>query len=191
MANNTRLFLIVGVLACSCGGDAAPDKRTLCDALAITAGALKDESLKHASDEYAAADRAMQKWEQWNAKSVTAEQNGTGEYSGAGNRAPTYARAGNAFCDAANVQMWQLTELATLTNDRDVKDAAYRLFRENLFCSWHDLGTAKERNVFLGDWERRRSELEATARDVVDACFKKFGGTAPSVHTPGIWVPVE
>ena len=123
MPNRASTFLMIAFLGSGCGRSTTqPEKRNLCEALAIAAGALNDETLKHASQEYAAADRAMQKWEQWEAKAVRPEQNGTGEYSGASQRAQMYARAGSAFCDAARVNAWQLQELAKLTNDRNIID---------------------------------------------------------------------
>jgi hypothetical protein len=133
----------------------------------------------------------MQKWEQWEAKTVTPEQEGTGEYSGGWQRGRMYARAGNAFCDAARTTSWQLIELGRLINERDVVDAL-RPLDNTLRCKQGSpTATAAERKAFLGDWERHRSELVAAARNGVDACFKKFGGTPPRVHTPSTWVTLE
>ena len=192
MPNRASTFLMIAFLGSGCGRSTTqPEKRNLCEALAIAAGALNDETLKHASQDYAAADRAMQKWEQWEAKAVRPEQNGTGEYSGASQRAQMYARAGSAFCDAARVNAWQLQELAKLTNDRNIIDGLSYL-EDKIDCRFTGLAeSANERKVFLGNWERNRSELAAAVRDGVDACFRKISGTPPSVHTPGIWVPME
>jgi hypothetical protein len=190
MRRKTSALLLGLLLAGGCSDDVS-NKRKLCEALAITAGALSDESLKHASEEYAAANRAMQKWEQWDAKLVPPEQDKAGKYSGAWQRAQTYARAGTAFCDAARVGVWELQQLARLTGDRNVIDSLSHV-TGNIACEFGaPTEGSTERKAFLAEWEHRRSEVVAAAQDAVEACFKEFGGTPPPVHTPAIWAPME
>jgi hypothetical protein len=188
---NRRTFVIVTLLIGACGRAEHRDKRHLCDALAITAASLKDSMLKQATAEYAATNRAMQKWERWSAKTVTLEQDGTGTYSGAWQRAQTYARAGSAFCDAARIAAWQLIELGRVINDPQVADAL-RPLGDGFTCAVSGPAESpNERTIFLGDWERQRAMAEAAAHDGVASCFKKFGGTPPLLHAPSIWVTLE
>ena len=135
----------------------------------------------------------MQRWEQWEAKKVTPEQNGTGEYSDAGNRARAYREGAYATCDIARLQAWQLQELAQLINDSEVTVALQPLdgFKCNRSSPSPIAGDSKERSTFQGDWQRRKDQAVAAASDGVDACFKKVGGTPPSVHVPTNFTQME
>lgn len=185
-----RKFALLMLVACSNKGSTSiPDNRT-CDALAISATTSK-ALLDLATQQYVAADRAMQKWEQWR-KAVTPDPHDSGEFSGAGDRANRYRSAGDALCQSAFLNFWQMRELATALTKETPSTELWRLNDFN--CTNVESSISpdpKERAAFASNWEKRKANAQEGAIRAVNECYAKRGGTKPQVILPPLLLPAE
>lgn len=186
-----RKLALLMLVACSNKGSASrPDNRT-CEALAITSATSKT-LLDLATQQYVSAEHAMQKWEQWRKKAVTPDQDGTGEFSGAGDRANRYRAAGDALCQSASLNFWQMRELATALTKESPSTELWRLNDFNCVTVKSPISPdAEVRSAFASDWQRRKGNAQEGATRAVEECFAKRGGTKPQVVLPPITLPTE
>lgn len=177
-----RTFALFVLVACSNKGSTSrPDNRT-CEALAISFATSKG-LLDLATDQYVSAEHAMQKWEQWNTKAV--DQDGTGEFSGAGDRANRYRAAGDALCLSASLNFWQMREVATALTKEAPSAELWRLNDFNCVNVKSPISPdAEVRAAFTSGWNRRKADVLEAARGAVDDCYTKHGGTKPQVILP-------
>jgi hypothetical protein len=132
----------------------------------------------------------MSKWEKWQQKAVSDEQNGTGEYSDAGARSRRYQAAGLALCESAVLVDNQIYRLA-FKLDRDTGTIAQPLTDEKCDPRRGTAPGSADRQAALNAWAgdaHKASDLEA---HVVDACFTKLGGERQPPDLPAMLLPTE
>lgn len=186
----TRTLALLTLIACSSKDSTAHDNRS-CAALAISAATSKT-LLDLATQQYVSAEHAMQKWEQWRNKAVTPDEDGTGEFSGAGDRANRYRAAGDALCLSASLSFWEMREVASALTKQAPSAELWRLNDFNCINVKSPVSpTADVRAAFMSEWQRRKGDVQEVVTRAVDDCYAKLGGTKPQISLPPAVLPTE
>ena len=178
--------VVLGLLLISCGqkqpSNVEPDA-VICNDLAVAAqvGITLRERV---AGQYVSTDKAMVLWDRWEKKQVSSEQDGSGEYSGAGQRAFAYERTGHALCESARLVDAGMVMMASNAK-LDVRTAQDRFAR--VACDLKASPKSPEvatRQAAAEEW----AEQERIAREgedaLVNACTERAGTTRPAIRLP-------
>ncbi|NVB78241.1 MAG: hypothetical protein HOV81_07600 [Kofleriaceae bacterium] len=171
--------LIVATLAASaCSGSSSSPPaavQTSCTTFATTIDAAR-QLREEASAQYVSANTAMMKWRQWSKKLVPAEQDGSGDYSGAASRLRGYRDAGFALCQSAALVHGMLREVPTADTElREVATKADPPRCELPSISWSDY------DRFSSRWQAMKQQARDREDAILDVCRKKIPRWSPPV----------
>lgn len=190
-----HIALAVMVTASACGQK--EDKRSAksspptCDALAASAAearALRDQ----VSSQLAAVDHAMNKFEQWSKKLVTPEQDGGGDYSGAGQRAFSYKRTATALCKAAlSVDEGMLQFARQWAEPADVSSAEDVFPRLTCLLKAQPDGPPDVRRATTIEWSSQSRDARDFEDRLMQTCSNKSTSKRADYHLTPISLPDE
>jgi hypothetical protein len=180
-----RFLLLVPLLTVGCGHKErdAPPKPSggACDALALQATearVIRDQ----ASQQLGAAEKALAKAQQWDSKQVTPEQDGSGEFSGARERAFAYERTASALCTSGQLLDAGMLELAKRSMDASSLREVEGLVPHST-CQLKAAGT--------NEWSSQARDAVEFEDRLLQACYDKRGGTRPDFRLPPMLLPTE
>lgn len=187
MKDKTRLLaLAASLMTASCGRGSATENQpsaAVCYDLAVAAQ-IAVSLRQHVTAQYAATDKAMVKWAQWEKKQITPEQDGTGEYSGAGQVAFAHERTGSALCESV-----RLVDAGMIMTARESKlqwsaaEDRFDRFTCDLKASPKDPDAAT-RKASAREWEERSRSAREGEDLLVNECSERAGTPRPAVRLP-------
>jgi len=177
---------VAALLLCSCGRGGNDDgKRASCDAI-VTSAAIAKSLLEQVTLQYQSADRAAAKWDLWEKKRITPEQDGSGEYSGAGANALAHYQTATALCQSVSLEHWQLRELARVSADPDIVEAARGLSDLNCALPLNAITSSDpaKRKAANEEWFHRRGVALDGEAVIVNVCREKYGESRVTAPPP-------
>jgi hypothetical protein len=189
----TRLLVLAVLMTLSCGQKQNPNSDTgqaICYELGVAAQ-IGITIRERVAGQYASTDKAMGLWDKWEKKQVSPEQDGAGEYSGAGQRAFAYERTGRALCESARLVDAGMLMMASDAK-LDVTTAQGRFAQ--VTCALKASPKSSDMTIrnAAAQESAEQSRLAREGEDaLVNACTARAGITRPAIQLPPMLVLQE
>lgn len=173
MRMRSALVLALVLAACSSQKARSDSLQETCNTLAVTIEASR-QARESATNQYRSAQLASQKWDKWERKLVTPDDDRMGDYSHAAVRIWMYKGAGDALCQSS-LLMDDLLREVPASQRRLVEDLGS--INGNI-CEPMPLGGA-ELDRFFSAWLAAKQQMYDVENIILDKCRQQVPGWEP------------